>query len=584
VRSSNANGVSADYSYDNLSRLSTVFDNRQPSGSQATTYSYDDVGNLTNVSAPNGVTTAYAYNSLNRLTSLAVSKGGSTVAGYAYTLGAAGNRLSVTEANGRAVSYGYDSLYRLTSETITSDPAAVNGAISYGYDAVGNRLARTSSVAGVPNQAGAVDANDRLTGDAYDANGNTVASGGSGYVYDFENRLVAVNAGNPNEIRIVYDGDGNRVAKTVGGVTTKYLVDANNPTGYAQVVEESQGGQVVRQYTYGYDLISQRQLISGNWQTSFYQYDGHGSVRGLTDASGALTDTFTYDAFGVLIARTGTTPNHYLYAGEQFDPDLGLYYNRARYLNTGTGRFWSQDSYEGQQFEPATLHKYIYAGNNPPNEIDPSGNYSISEQNLTLAVVGTLLTIATINFFAQTRPKADPSPVPVPIPAPNPSPSPSPSPSPIPTPHPIPPVRRNPEDNFVNLDTGTATAFSMVGYTDLATLKAAIGGRVMLMCATAAQEFQMGVNNRAGVLERVRAAVFLASVVKIPDTPDPQIMAVSDPNGTRGNDKIIFGTGQAWNIQTFTGDGRFVRHAKSNGVVFRPRDPYIHPPATFTGR
>jgi RHS repeat-associated protein len=49
-------------------------------------------------------------------------------------------------------------------------------------------------------------------------------------------------------------------------------------------------------------------------------------------------------AFGNLIHSTGTTPNNYRYPGEQYDPDRHLYYNRARYLNTTTGRFWSMDA------------------------------------------------------------------------------------------------------------------------------------------------------------------------------------------------------------------------------------------------
>ena len=40
--------------------------------------------------------------------------------------------------------------------------------------------------------------------------------------------------------------------------------------------------------------------------------------------------TYDYDAFGNLIHQTGTTYNNYLFAAEQFDPDLNLYYNRAR--------------------------------------------------------------------------------------------------------------------------------------------------------------------------------------------------------------------------------------------------------------
>jgi hypothetical protein len=44
---------------------------------------------------------------------------------------------------------------------------------------------------------------------SYNANGNTTASGQTGYVYDFENHLISANG-----ITYVYDGDGHRVSKT----------------------------------------------------------------------------------------------------------------------------------------------------------------------------------------------------------------------------------------------------------------------------------------------------------------------------------------------------------------------------------
>src|SRR5438876_3967644 len=69
--------------------------------------------------------------------------------------------------------------------------------------------------------------------------------------------------------------------------------------------------------------------------------------------------TYDYDAFGNLIHSTGTTPNNYLFSGEQFDPELNLYYNRARYLNVSTGRFWSMDTFEGTSSDPTSLHKYL---------------------------------------------------------------------------------------------------------------------------------------------------------------------------------------------------------------------------------
>src|SRR5262249_44701672 len=163
--------------------------------------------------------------------------GGTTLASYAYSLGAAGNRLSVTEQNGRVVNYSYDALYRLTQEQITSDPVrANNGTIGYSYDAVGNRLLRTSNIAALPSSTSTYDNNDRLNSDSYDNNGNTTSSNGNAYIYDFENRLLKLNAGTASEVSYVYDGDGNRVSKTVGtganAVTTKYLIDINNPTGY----------------------------------------------------------------------------------------------------------------------------------------------------------------------------------------------------------------------------------------------------------------------------------------------------------------------------------------------------------------
>ena len=229
------------------------------------------------------------------------------------TLGAAGNRTAVTELGGRTVTYTYDDLYRLTSESISNDSHGVNGSASYGYDAVGNRLNRSSSITPVPSQSSTYDPNDRLTSDAYDNNGNTTTANGNSYAYDFENHLTSLNGGT---VRYVYDGDGNRVAKIIGGVTTNYLVDTNNLTGYAQVVEELQGGTVTKQFTYGHDLISQRMVGDS---LSFYQSDGHGSVRLLTNASGAITDAYDYDAFGNLLYRSGTTPNDYLYSGEQFD-------------------------------------------------------------------------------------------------------------------------------------------------------------------------------------------------------------------------------------------------------------------------
>ena len=390
IASSNASGSVVAYQYDKLNRLSTVI----VAGQSPTVYRYDEVGNLAGYTYPNGVSTTLQYDGLNRLTSLAAQGAQGAVASYQYTLGTSGNRTGVTELSGRTVAYGYDNLYRLTSETIANDLSGMNGAMSYLYDTVGNRRQISSTLAAIAPGNWNYDANDRLTNDQNDADGNIVARAGIANAYDFENHLIQ-----HGYMTFVYDGDGNRVAKTVGGVTTTYLVDTLNPTGYAQVLDELQSNTVARSYTWGLQLVSESQLVAATppanpWQTSWYGLDGHGSVRYLTNSTGAVTDTYDYDAFGNLINSTGSTANNYLFAGEQFDPNLGLYYNRARYLDVQLGRFWGMDTDEGNRLEPRSLHRYLYASANPVNRIDPSGNDDILDLTMSMAIDSTLNSMA----------------------------------------------------------------------------------------------------------------------------------------------------------------------------------------------
>jgi RHS repeat-associated protein len=342
-----------------------VVDNRLQ-GQQTTTYSYDAASNLATAAYPNNSISnpsAFTYDSLNRLTALA-----SPVSSYNYTLGATGNRTKAIEGTGRTLNWSYDGIYRLTNETISADPANKDGVVAYTLDSVGNRKAIASTLSGV-NSGGTFSYNtdDELSTDLYDNNGDTLSTGGKNFSYDSENHLMGMNAGT---VTLLYDGDGNRVAKTVGGVTTRYLVDDMNPTGLPQVVDELVGGAVTRQYTYGLDRISENQFVGGAWTPSFYGVDGGGSVRQLTNSSGTVTDTYEYDAFGNKVNSTGTTPNNYLYGREQYDPDLGLYYLRARYYNPATGRFLSVDPMAGRG-----QRRYEYAGANPVKGMDPTGKF-----------------------------------------------------------------------------------------------------------------------------------------------------------------------------------------------------------------
>ena len=305
-----------------------------------------------------------------------------------------------TEQGGRTLAWSYNGIYQLTTETITGDPAnsnGNNGYASYTLDPVGNRTAATSTFSGFTPVFGSYNLNDQLSGETYDSNGNvTRTANGNNSIYDSENHMISMS-NSTTSVTMKYDAFGNRVSKavTTAGVTTttQYLVEDDvNPTGYAQVIEELTGpigsAAVQRTYTYGLQRISQDQYISNAWLLSYYQYDG-GSVRQLTNSTGQVTDSYEYDAFGNSFTKQGTTPNNYLYRGEQYDSDLGLYYLRARYYNPATGRFMSRDPNNpgstdatGTPIDPRELHKYLYAGGDPVNRVDPRGRAELFEYSL----------------------------------------------------------------------------------------------------------------------------------------------------------------------------------------------------------
>jgi RHS repeat-associated protein len=172
-----------------------------------------------------------------------------------------------------------------------------------------------------------------------------------------------------------------------------YLIDYQLP--YGQVVAETDGdGNIVATYVYGLDRISMER--GGN--TFTYATDGQGSVRQLTNASGNVTDTYYYTAFGEELAKTGSTVNKFRYVGEQWDANAGFYYNRARWYSPEVGRFTSSDPYSGDPQSPVSLHRYLYGNVSPVNSKDPSGYFSAWDVQYAIGISAVLTGLAVPTY------------------------------------------------------------------------------------------------------------------------------------------------------------------------------------------
>jgi RHS repeat-associated protein len=203
-----------------------------------------------------------------------------------------------------------------------------------------------------------------VSGTALDANGNTLSdSSGKQYSWDFDNRLTSVTVPGTGTTTFRYDPLGRRIQKSGPLGTTNFVYDEYN------VIEElDSGGNVIARNTPGSHVDEWlAQLRSGT--TSYYERDGLGSVTSLTDSSGALASSYTFDSFGKTTASTGTLANPFRYAGREFDQETGLYYDRARYYDPSAGRFLSEDpiGFSGG------IDFYAYVANNPVIFTDPSG-------------------------------------------------------------------------------------------------------------------------------------------------------------------------------------------------------------------
>jgi RHS repeat-associated protein len=308
---------------------------------------------------PNRVVTTSQYDGLNRLTRLTHAKGANTLADFQYQFNTVNDITQLIDSAGTH-NYSYDQLDRLTAAT---HPNQINE--SYTYDDVGNRTAshQGSSYTYQPfNQL--VAANGASF--SYDANGNLISktdAGGSWtFTWDTENRLKQASQSGGLIVTYAYDALGRRIQRTAGTVV-RFVSDG------VDVIRDLDGnGATIADYLNAPGLDNKlRQTVGGS--ATYFLADHMHTTRALSDSSGSLAFSLSYDSFGNL--ASGPASTRYTYTGRELDADNGLMFYRARWYQPEEGRFASEDpiGFAGG------LNLFTYVGNSVPNRIDPRGTF-----------------------------------------------------------------------------------------------------------------------------------------------------------------------------------------------------------------
>lgn len=223
----------------------------------------------------------------------------------------------------------------------------------------------TGSLTGVSKVAvGTVSAVAVLTDGTTWAWGQWLGLGNGGATSGLDPSQVPLSGPAASEAN-TYDGAGLLTSQTLGSATTGFVWDETS--GVPGLMEQTAAAGDTF-YVYGPTGPLEEILPSGS--TYWYAQDRMGSTRALTDSTGTVANTYTYNTYGSLAASTGSVANPLLYDGQYLDANSGLYYMRARWYDPATGQFTSVDSLVAQTGQP-----YMYAGGDPVNASDPSGAY-----------------------------------------------------------------------------------------------------------------------------------------------------------------------------------------------------------------
>jgi RHS repeat-associated protein len=287
---------------------------------------------------------------LNRLKT---SAGSTVLIDSSYTRDDAGRIKAIDsiDSNGTTVpkdtwSYGLDFRDRLTRAT---NNGTTNLTETFTYSANNNLQSRTRgsydsiTYGGLtPSGVALPHAIKRALGVTYtyDENGNTLTdsmpSGATRtFTWSGANQLksVKVTEGTTNSVtRLVYGADGARVKKVPPSDEFSLY-----PSADVEITKKTSGWEYTR-----YPYMDVKVVLSGGVNRTFYLHRDHlSSVRVVTNANAVVTEETRYAAYGEPSNKSMVSQKNYI--GERYDPETGLLYLNARYMNPYTGKFVPED-------------------------------------------------------------------------------------------------------------------------------------------------------------------------------------------------------------------------------------------------
>jgi RHS repeat-associated protein len=420
---------------------------------------YTPFGGLQSETYGNGLIHSMAYNSRHQPTEIRLGRPDNleSVLRLGYIYGTASNvngqdpEITLANNNGNvarikylisgAVQYTqtfqYDSLNRL-SYAVEHNNGAYNDADrawyqTFDYDRYGNRginVANTSDNVDAANRALQLAdfsmANNRITHTDffYDAAGNLISEPGKNYTYDAENRIVTATVAGGAPSQYIYDGNGHRVKKIVGGVATRFEYGAG---GELTTERNDSNSNVIKDYLYKGGELLATSKVGNSGEYEYATADHLGSPRAWTGSDGNLImgGRHDYGPFGEeLFAGVGirsaalgygADSTRQKFDGYERDAETGLDFAQARYFSSVQGRFTSPDIPFADQYEydPQSWNLYAFVINNPLKYDDPLGLWKRvktddgreiyeAEEGDTLTSLGEVLGTSAkrvVNFF-----------------------------------------------------------------------------------------------------------------------------------------------------------------------------------------